>query len=304
MTNHITDYLRNCLTAKPELIKTLEGELKKEIFWKTREQQRLEAGLDAKDPKDPRVGGEDDDLVELDSDGGLVKQEDDKKKKKKKKQDPNEPPSDMLLEERVNAKLLQYKLKRLGIAVSLWEIFALFEFVNMRFAKMSYEPQRYHYVMFEHLYKAMTASDYKADMLNIEIEDLNKKGKKSGKKDTVKKAAKVSDDEEALSVAKDLNPGMDENENEQPVKPEENSSKKEAKSSSSSSSSSDKSDSDSDISDDSLCVSEREHRRMKKRDAKLAKLTYHQVKHIFSIDVKQLKNIPVLGKFIKDAKDL
>lgn len=304
MTNHITDYLRNCLTAKPELIKTLEGELKKEIFWKTREQQRLEAGLDAKDPKDPRVGGEDDDLVELDSDGGLVKQENDKKKKKKKKQDPNEPPSDMLLEERVNAKLLQYKLKRLGIAVSLWEIFALFEFVNMRFAKMSYEPQRYHYVMFEHLYKAMTASDYKADMLNIEIEDLNKKGKKSGKKDTVKKAAKVSDDEEALSVAKDLNPGMDENENEQPVKPEENSSKKEAKSSSSSSSSSDKSDSDSDISDDSLCVSEREHRRMKKRDAKLAKLTYHQVKHIFSIDVKQLKNIPVLGKFIKDAKDL
>lgn len=211
----------------------------------------------------------------------------------------------MLLEERVNAKLLQYKLKRLGIAVSLWEIFALFEFVNMRFAKMSYEPQRYHYVMFEHLYKAMTASDYKADMLNIEIEDLNKKGKKGGKKDTVKKTtAKISDDEEALSVAKDLNPGTDETENEQPVKPEENSSKKEAKSSSSSSSSSEKSDSDSDISDDSLCVSERDHRRMKKRDAKLAKLTYHQVKHIFSIDVKQLKNIPVLGKFIKDAKDL
>lgn len=37
MTNHITDYLRNCLTAKSELLKTLEGELKKEIFWKTRE---------------------------------------------------------------------------------------------------------------------------------------------------------------------------------------------------------------------------------------------------------------------------
>lgn len=38
MTGHIVDYLRNCLTAKPELLKTLEGELKKEIFWKTREQ--------------------------------------------------------------------------------------------------------------------------------------------------------------------------------------------------------------------------------------------------------------------------
>ena len=37
MTTHINDYLRNCLTAKPELLRTLEGELKKEIFWKTRE---------------------------------------------------------------------------------------------------------------------------------------------------------------------------------------------------------------------------------------------------------------------------
>ena len=37
MTNHVTDYLRNCLTAKPELFKTLDTELKKEIFWKTRE---------------------------------------------------------------------------------------------------------------------------------------------------------------------------------------------------------------------------------------------------------------------------
>ena len=38
MTDHVTDYFRNCLTAKPELLKTLEAELKKEIFWKTREQ--------------------------------------------------------------------------------------------------------------------------------------------------------------------------------------------------------------------------------------------------------------------------
>ena len=55
MTTHITDYLRNCLTAKPDLLKTLEAELKKEIFWKTREQQRLEAGLEGRDPKDPRA---------------------------------------------------------------------------------------------------------------------------------------------------------------------------------------------------------------------------------------------------------
>ena len=37
MTNHVTEYIRNCLTAKPALLGTLEGELKKEIFWKTRE---------------------------------------------------------------------------------------------------------------------------------------------------------------------------------------------------------------------------------------------------------------------------
>ena len=98
----------------------------------------------------------------------------------------------MLLEERVNAKLLQFKLKRLGIVVSLWEIFSLFEFVNMRHAKMAYEPQRYHYVMFEHLYKCMTASDYKKDLLNIEIPVLNPKKDKKNKK---------KEDDDALSVA-------------------------------------------------------------------------------------------------------
>ena len=65
--------MRNCLTAKSELFKTLEGEIKKEIFWKTREQQRLEAGLEGRDPKDPRGAGEgEDDLVEMDSDGAPV----------------------------------------------------------------------------------------------------------------------------------------------------------------------------------------------------------------------------------------
>lgn len=59
-----------------------------------------------------------------------------------------------------------------------------------------------------------------------------------------------------------------------------------------------------DLSEDSLCESERSRRREKRRAAKLAKLTYHQVKHVFSIDVKQLKNIPVLTKFIKEAREL
>ena len=151
----------------------------------------------------------------------------------------------MLLNERVNAKLLQYKMKRLGISVSLWEIFSLFEFVNMRHAKMAYEPQRYHYVMFEHLYKAMTASDYKTDMLGDLYPDqaTDKKGKKD------KKAKKQDDGEEddAMSIAKDLNEGQDE---EAPVRPEESAKKS---SSSPSSSSSDKSSSSDSDSDGSLC---------------------------------------------------
>ena len=81
----------------------------------------------------------------------------------------------------MNAKLLQFKLKRLGIAVSLWEIFSLFEYVNMRLAKMAYEPQRYHFVMFEHFYTTMTSSSYKKDCLNepVPVVVKVKKGKKA-----------------------------------------------------------------------------------------------------------------------------
>ena len=84
-----------------------------------------------------------------------------------------------------------------------------------------------------------------------------------------------------MSVAKDLNLDLD-----TPVKPEKDDKEQSSKKSESSSSSSSSSDSDSDLSDDSLCASEREHRRLKKRDKKLAKLSYHQVKHVFSIDIK------------------
>ena len=138
----------------------------------------------------------------------------------------------------------------------------------------------------------MTSQDYKQDLLKIDIPVVDAK---KAKKDKKKKEEK--NDEEALSVAADLNPNNDE-----PVKPEESSDKKNKQESSSSSQSSSESSSSDDDSD--LCTSERDHRRIKRRDAKLAKLTYHQVKHVFSIDIKQIKNIPVLSKFIREAKDL
>ena len=112
------------------------------MYWKTKGD---EEGQDA-----------DDDMVNQ----ALSPKKAEKPKKKKKDAEP-EPPEDILLHERINAKLFQFKMKRMGIALSLWEVFTLFEFVNMRLAKMTYEPQRYHYVMYEHFYKAMTALDFK-----------------------------------------------------------------------------------------------------------------------------------------------
>ena len=58
-------------------------------------------------------------------------------------------PAELLLTEKINAKLFQYKLKRLGIALSLWEVFTLFEHLNQQSAnKMLHEPARYHGLMF------------------------------------------------------------------------------------------------------------------------------------------------------------
>ena len=106
------------------------------------------------------------------------------------------------MNEQVNAKLLQFKLKRLGISVSLWEMFSLYDFVNMRLAKMAYEPQRYQNVMFEHLYMSMTSADYKTDLLGEISVEVKGKGKKEKKK--------------TVTVAKDLD-----TEDDEPVKPEE-----------------------------------------------------------------------------------
>ena len=53
-------------------------------------------------------------------------------------------PNDILINENINAKLFQFKLKRMGIALSLWEVFTLFETLNIKNAKMYFEPQRYH----------------------------------------------------------------------------------------------------------------------------------------------------------------
>jgi hypothetical protein len=87
-------------------------------------------------------------------------------------------PEDLLLTERINAKLFQHKLKRAGVALSLWEVFTLFDHLNMHVAKSNmfrptnaadsnmgasnvlvHEPQRYHFAMWEHFWALVCGSE-------------------------------------------------------------------------------------------------------------------------------------------------
>ena len=125
------------------------------------------------------------------------------------------------------------------------------------------------------------------------------KGKK-GKKGKDKKEKKKGDEEDALSLAEDLNEKPQKDVNESGLFSEKEKADESADESSSSSSSSSESSSElSSCSDES----ELERRKQKKKEKKLAKKPFQQVKHVFSINVKELKNIPILAKFIKDAKD-
>jgi hypothetical protein len=68
-------------------------------------------------------------------------------------------PPALLNTEKIDAKLFQHKLKRMGITLSLWEIFTLFEQLNAGpRVKMFFEPARYHAVMFSAFYEPRSLS--------------------------------------------------------------------------------------------------------------------------------------------------
>lgn len=69
-------------------------------------------------------------------------------------------PKDFLVNERINAKYFQFKLKRVGVILSLWEVLSFFDFLNTTYAKMFYEPQRYHFITYPLFYKFITNDDY------------------------------------------------------------------------------------------------------------------------------------------------
>lgn len=73
-------------------------------------------------------------------------------------------PKDFLLNERINARMFQTKLKRQGVALSMWEVFTLFEDLNGRLAKLFYEPQRYHHILYEYFHSLVTGEDYRSSV--------------------------------------------------------------------------------------------------------------------------------------------
>lgn len=105
--------------------------------------------------------------------------------RKKKKDKLEGSKAGLLLVERINAKVFQSRLKRQGIALSIWEVFTLFEYLNTTVSKqVFYEPQRYHAILFEHFYTLITGKDNYRDDLATRTKDAEKKGKKGAKKAT------------------------------------------------------------------------------------------------------------------------
>ena len=91
-----------------------------------------------------------------------------------------------MLQERINARVFQTKLKKQGIALSLWEVFTLFEYLNTTVSKqVFYEPQRYHAILYQDFYTLITGKDdYRDDLQNRE---QGKNAKANSKPDKNKK---------------------------------------------------------------------------------------------------------------------
>lgn len=128
--------------------------------------------------------------------------QDDKKKKKDKLEGSK---SGLLLVERINARVFQNRLKKQGIALSIWEIFTLFEYLNTTVGKqVFYEPQRYHAILFQDFYTLITGkSDYR-DNLADRIKKGEKQGKRGGRTilpEKINNKVKNSVNDDALQLA-------------------------------------------------------------------------------------------------------
>lgn len=62
------------------------------------------------------------------------------------------------------------KLKRVGVVLSMWEVFSIYDHLNTQMAKVFHEPQRYHHILFEHFYLMVTGEDYRQRIVSMQAE--------------------------------------------------------------------------------------------------------------------------------------
>lgn len=100
IANQISDYIKNSVETSADCLSKLEQDFKEEI-WKNQklEEKKKKSDLDQFLQEETKV-----EVI----------------------------PADLLINNQINAKLFQYKLKRMGIALSLWEVFTLFESLNVK----------------------------------------------------------------------------------------------------------------------------------------------------------------------------
>ena len=170
-------------------------------------------------------------------------------------------PTDLLINEKINAKLFQYKLRRMGIALSLWEVFTLFEMLNTKNAKMYFEPQRYHQIMFGNFYKFIKNQEYSRS----EAKKPREKSRSRSRSNNARKPTQPDSRPPTYDIEEHgykQGGGYTEEE-----------------------------------SNDNEADKGYWHKN-EESDTEDPRQPYKQVKHIFEIKVKELKNIPVLNKFI------
>ena len=146
----------------------------------------------------------------------------------------------------------------MGIVLSLWEVFTLFDSLNIKNAKMFFEPQRYHQLMFGSFYSFIKNEDYNRSTASA---PQDKKKKKKERSKSRNKDDQVYDLNENGYTYGRNDKGDQSNEEEE--------------------------------SEDKGYWHKNEE-----SDTEDPRKPYKQVKHIFEIKVKELKNMPVLNKFI------
>lgn len=222
ISTQIADYVKNSIESAPDCILALEEEFKKEI-WKNVKALQGE-------------GGDPDELAVV--------------------------PPDLLLKEKINAKLFQYKLKRQGIALSLWEVFTFFDYLNTNKAKMYFEPQRYHQVMFQHFFEFVKNQPYSRGQVNKPPGAQSRsRSRRSASRSRDRQDATDGEQPLAYDIGKAGYNRFPPNR-------------------------------------DAQAEDEGYWHRNDLSDTEDPRQPYRQIKHIFEIKVQELKNIPILNKFI------